>query len=627
MCWKICLVLIFICLAAGITAAILCRMGKAFKTFKPLYILFATVFAACSCMYYPVFLTYFAGDSLGWLKSILIAMHSAIRLFIVDGEISNVREAMAPQTGLFFTVYTIVAAGLFMAAPVLTFSFVLSFLRRAGNLRRYLSGAKKDQYVFSELNEKSVTLAEDLSRKDNEKLIIFTDVYQMDSEENMDLIARAEKIHAVCFQKDILQIDFTRHHADDKKLYFFIMGETRSENTSQALHLIHKYKDMDQTRLFFFSDEENSDLLFASVDKGKMKVKRVNMARVLIDRAFYERGERLFLNAGERKDKVRTISAVVVGLGRHGSSMLKTLSWFCQMDGYEVVIDAFDKDKLAEDKLRLQCPDLLSDTYNGKKVPGEAVYTINIHSGVDVETQQFADQISKLKEVNYVVIALGDDERNLRTAILLRTLFARMGVKPRIQAIIYNSDEKESLQNAQNFEASSYNIDFFGDLRDTYSEDVIINSELEEAALALHKMWFEKKKREALKQEIMEQTNIKDEKILLAMVEDQVERSFWDYEYNYRSSIAAAIHAAACKKLQVHDQHLPMGQRSKQDIDRGSALEHVRWNAYMRSEGYIYSGAVGMEAADHMAKVHHNLVSKDALSDEDILKDIHIKSV
>ena len=627
MSWRICLILSVIFVLAGITGALMSRTGKAFRAFKPLYILFAAVFAACASIFYPIYLESFAGEFLGWAKAFLISLHSAIRLFIVDGEFDNVRNALSPEKGKLYIAYTFVAASLFVAAPVLTFSFVFSFLRRAGYYRRYLLGTKKDQYVFSELNEKSLALAEDLAGKDQDKLIIFTDVYQIDNEESFDLIARAEAIRAVCFRKDILEIDFTRHHKDGKKLYFFIMGGSRSENSTQALQLIKHYREMDCSRLFYFSDDENSDLLFSSVEKGKMKVKRVNMARVLIDRTLYESGEKLFTCAGEKEDGVRRILAVVVGLGRHGSSMLRALSWFCQMDGYELEIDAFDADKQAEDRLRLMCPDLLSNQYNGKKVPGEAVYTILVHSGVNVETGQFADEIARLKEADYVIVALGDDERNLRTAVNLRTLFARMEAHPRIQTIVYNSDEKESLQKVRNFEASSYDIEFFGDLRSTYCEDVIINSELEEKALALHCSWFGDQKRQQLREEILAETKGLPEAQIQKMVEERVERTFWDYEYNYRSSIAAAIHSSVCKKLGIHHQNLPNEQRSKQDQKRGAALEHVRWNAYMRSEGYVYSGNVGMKKADHMAKVHHNLVPGDALSQEDILKDLNIKSI
>ena len=45
-------------------------------------------------------------------------------------------------------------------------------------------------------------------------------------------------------------------------------------------------------------------------------------------------------------------------------------------------------------------------------------------------------------------------------------------------------------------------------------------------------------------------------------------------------------------------------------------FEHVRWNAYMRGEGYRY----GSERLD-IAKTHNNLVPVYSLSDEVLRKD------
>ena len=50
-------------------------------------------------------------------------------------------------------------------------------------------------------------------------------------------------------------------------------------------------------------------------------------------------------------------------------------------------------------------------------------------------------------------------------------------------------------------------------------------------------------------------------------------------------------------------------------------LEHKRWNAYMRSEGYIFSGSKDKSSRNDLAKMHHDLVDFESLSDEDKRKD------
>ena len=612
MIWEVCLVLSFICLCTGYVAALRIITGKTHKTSNALYVSFAGVITACIIIYIPIYSLFYAGEVWVPVKCFLAATHSAIRLFMVDGEFINFKEALTNAgitSGKLYTLYTIFTGILFVNAPLLTFSFIFSFLKRINERVHYMFGVWKNCYVFSDLNEYSITLAENITgenledlkerkKKQKGKQIVFTDVFRANNEESSELFDRAEKIGAVCFRKDILSVNFAAFPRGKKELYFFIMGKQRSENLTQALQLIqhekYHYRERENTRLFYFSDDENSDLQFSSIDKGKIKVKRVNMARVLIDRMLYENGYKLFEAAKEEQDGMRRIRAVVVGLGRHGSNMLRALSWFCQMDGYDLEIDAFDKDPLAQEKLELQCPDLLSGRYNGKKDPAEALYTISIHPGINIESRKFADEIAKLPETNFVIVAVGDDEKNLQTAVALRMLYERMGRHPQIRAIIYNSDERKALEGAHNFAGSSYDIDFFGDLASTYSEEVIINSELEDKALNLHKGWADPE-----------------------LPEEEQERLFWDYEYNYRSSIATAIHQEAISQLEERGLH-------HQDADNE---EHRRWNAYMRSEGYIYDGSYKYKQKNHIAKIHGDLVSNDVLrqNKEEFEKDKKIK--
>ena len=54
------------------------------------------------------------------------------------------------------------------------------------------------------------------------------------------------------------------------------------------------------------------------------------------------------------------------------------------------------------------------------------------------------------------------------------------------------------------------------------------------------------------------------------------------------------------------------------------SLEHRRWNAYMRAEGYVYSGSKEKSSRNDLAKMHNNLVDYSSLSKDDKLKDSRI---
>lgn len=53
-------------------------------------------------------------------------------------------------------------------------------------------------------------------------------------------------------------------------------------------------------------------------------------------------------------------------------------------------------------------------------------------------------------------------------------------------------------------------------------------------------------------------------------------------------------------------------------------LEHRRWNAYMRAEGYIYSGSPEKPSRNDLAKMHNDLVEYSSLSEEEKRKDSRV---
>ena len=270
--------------------------------------------------------------------------------------------------------------------------------------------------------------------------------------------------------------------------------------------------------------------------------------------------------------------------------MVKALTWYGQMDGYKLELHAFDKDPLAEEKFVALAPELMSEDYNGADVEGEAQYQITVHSGIDVDTITFANEIAKLNNATYVVVALGDDDVNIRTAVNLRMYFERLKIHPVIQAIVYNSQQRKALEGIENYRKQAYDIRFIGDLDSSYTEAVIIDSELENDALRRHLKWGK-------------------------------EEEFWTYLYNYRSSMASAIHMKARIACGIPGANKTEEELTGEEQKTIETLEHRRWNAYMRAEGYVYSGSNDKSSRNDLAKMHHDLVDFSSLTEEEKRKD------
>lgn len=558
----------------------------------PFNIVFGGVFVAVFACLLPIYDGILADTAGGSLKTIAFSLHNTLQIFTINAERDIILEGISCPEAWLSAVYSVYLSLAFIVAPFLTFGFLLSLFKNVSAFFGYVLHFFRDVYIFSALNEKSVSLGADIKKNHKRAVIVFTDIFENHDGVPSELMERAKGLRAICFKKDILAINFKIHSAKSN-IVFYAMGEDEAKNIDQSLKLIDLYRERENTRLFIFASGVAGELLLTKADKGKLKVRRVNEVRSLVNRILFEQGHELFEKAKELPGGDKKISAVIVGLGGHGTEMLKALSWYCQMDGYHVEIDAFDADEKAEDRFMALAPELMSEKYNGVVLPGEAEYTIRIHSGLDVTTKSFADEIARLTDATYVFISLGSDEMNIRTAVDLRMLFERMKIKPVIQAVIYSTDEKQALSGITNYRGQSYDIEFIGDTNTSYSEAVIMNSELEADALRRHLKWGK-------------------------------EEEFWQYEYNYNSSVASAIHMKAriaCGIPGATKKEEDLTEEERKTIE---ALEHRRWNAYMRSEGYIYSGSPKESSRNDLAKMHHDLVDYSSLAEEEKRKDSRI---
>lgn len=584
--WYVCLSL-SILLIIAINTYIAYTGARKTRKVSVINILLCTVFIADALVFFPVYYNMFDGDAnlARVLKTIFVSLHHAIRLFVVDSDFDIIKEAVPSANAIFYFVYTCFAAGLFLASPVLTFGFIFSFFKNIVAQRKYITKYNTDVYVFSEFNEESVALAISIKSYFDKCTIVFTGV----SDENSNYAELHEKVKSACpiyFEKDILELHLDVHNKN-KNINFMIIGNNENNNLKNALGIIDRYNKRPNTQLYVLSNEIEGELLLNSAPAGEIKIRRISNLRTTIFGILKNKGHLLFEDAAEDSSiNQKRISAVVVGMGKLGREMTKSLAWFCQMDGYRIEIDSFDIDPLAEEHFSAQCPELMDKRINNRFDDiGESQYRIAVHSGIDVDTIKFHDIIKTLNRTTYVFIDVGSDEKNIRISIKLRMLFEQMGIKPRIQAIVKNSARKNALHNIKNYSGQAYDIEYEGSIEEIYSYDSIINSKLEKEALNRHLCWGE-------------------------------ESEFWKYEYNYRSSVASALSKRAKKECGIPGIDKIPSDRTEKEKQSLRLLEHRRWNTYMRAEGYVFS-----ETRNNLAKTHPCLVTFDLLSQKDKEKD------
>ena len=429
--WNTAIILIWLCIFFTIVAVTIVCQKKKTGIAKPISIIFAGMLLAVYIGIFPgnyVSANYSDNDFIRFTETFFISIADLIQVFTANNNVKELLETIRSHESFFLQqAYIFTMSIMCTVAPLLTIGTLISILMSLSAGRRYLFSFFKAVYIFSELNDRSIVLASDIKNNHPNSMIVFTDVVDHEDETSLELSNRAKSIGAILFKKDILTPKFHMHRKKAEML-FFIIGDNEAENIEHSLILIERYKNRENTRLYIFSSTRESELALTGVDKGKLKVRRINEVQSLIYRTLYEKGEKLFGNAIE-SDGTKNINAVVLGMGNYGTEMVKALAWFCQMDGYRLTIHAFDKDPYAESRFKALCPDLMSDKYNGVSKEGESNYTIKIHSQIDVDTSEFLDILKTISPATFVFVSLGSDEENVKTAVNMRALSERCGVR------------------------------------------------------------------------------------------------------------------------------------------------------------------------------------------------------
>lgn len=591
MIWQTCLSISIVSLLAVLLYVLITGSEKkAQRKISALNAIMASVFVAVFIALIPTFVELLTGESAYLLKLVMFDVLQTIQVFTVNVGADFVIENINGPSEVINSVYSTYLTILFFIAPFLTFGFIISLFQNTLTYVYYLLNYRKDVYIFSELNEQSAILAKDLHAKHLNAKIIFAGVDEEEEQCPTELIPQMEKIGALIFKQEILSIDFSRH-SRHTEITFFMIGADESENVIRSLSILSVFKERANTNLYVYSSDEEGEMMLANAEKGVVKVRRINEIRALIYRYLYEDGIELFQSAvAYEKDREKKIHAVVAGMGKYGTEIAKALPWFCQMDGYEVTVDIFDADGSAEDRFAALCPELMSESYNGVMIPGESHYTIRIHGGMELNTMSFAQTYKNLETPTFVFVSLGDDKANIIGAARIRMLSEQMGVNPVIRTVVYNPDKNEAVKGITNYRGQSYRIQPVGDLETSCSEAVLMSSELERLALERHLKWGK-------------------------------EEEFWQYEYNYRSSMASAIHMKQRILLGIPGAGKAEEELTEEERDTIEHLEHRRWNTYMRSEGYIFSGSKEKSSRNDLAKMHHDLVDFDSLTEEEKRKD------
>lgn len=631
MIWKICFAMAILFVLAGTVVYIICRKQGASR----IQYLGAGVFLASVAMCFPVMnMQENAGITLAMCIS-----HS-IRMFVVDTGADDILSMLTrDMLGSMLLPYKMLAATLYLLAPVFTLGVVLQYFSNTFERLRMRLKKKHDLYIFSELNTRSLEIATDMwscAKKAGRRLEIVFCCSDKKDGVNTDQEKSARKLNAVLLPEEIIHV---RLNSQRRRVNYYIISEDDDANVDQTLKMIHDMTSgsawytkqrlcQRNVTLHCYATNAEAEILLDAKDKQDLKVVLVDEVRDAVYEQLYEYP--LYMNQMKTGGaKQNTLTLLIVGGGKAGCEFLKAAVWSGQMISYKLNIHLFDLEGTnLQERLEEECPELLAEGGS---------YQICIHEG-DVFSSIMQNELDALGQVDYCVSALGDDERSIRAAVWMRRHFcAKTGyTKPFICAYVQSLAKKmavsELSENTRRKTSLSYGIVPFGCGGVYYGNESDAAFVLEYLGLGVQSHYFR----------LNRGSDAESRRYAV--------QNFYEKQGNRRSSIANGMHISTklwemgygILRVPEKGEELECYRRCVKPVDFAEILsslseteraayynlEHERWMAYVRTEGWRLSSNGGRTLAEiracyelyceefknqnYLAKMHPALVPIDS---------------
>lgn len=502
-------------------------------------------------------------------------------------------QALIPVSFYFSIFSGIFFVGLTILSPIVFGGLVASFFEGFFTFIHYfITKNFCDIYYFSDLNEKSLLLAKDIHEKQKHSLIVFCN---KNKKIDSTLLQEAKYNGFVLTTRN--ELDFVK--ISKHKHCFFEMKNDEVKNVADVSSLLSEFQKLankhssksakrnilENKQIYLVAEKETSYEVINKLEKC------VNV--IILNRyksAFYNLlfKKPLYECLGNRKD----FSITVIGAGNCSSEIIKACAWCTQLgNDYSTKINVIDKNaKDLEKRLKKECPELISSSYN-----------INF-SDCDISKLEFNNLLeTKCADTNYIIVASGSDDDNLRIAMELRRFYLSSSPEfnnlPVINVYIEDNEYLQSVQGLINSsledKKNNYILESFGSDKEFYSYSMFNDSDIEKLAINSSCVYWKYRK-----------DNHPEENYTVSEMNDMY---FFDKEFEKNSNRTNAIHLVYKLFLlgfgirKKSDPSVTQEQKKsapkllkylkekladKSKLDNLAYIEHERWNAFYRSEGW-----------------------------------------
>ena len=433
MIFYICLILAMIVTVSGIVGSV--RGVNLFgRVESPVHVMLAVSLINTCILYIPWFIYSWQTESGDFKNSLLIVPFMIVRLMQTvsmdaDYEAAIQIAYLAQVSGVserFLQFYSILLSYVSVLVPL---SGILTIAGFFGNRIGYrgaigrLSGRTRI-YVFNGTGERNMGLAESIfesERKAARKCsFLFCNVHEDPGVTVKRQIRKMKGWYAAEYPSLLMRIVTYRRN---RRIHFFLL-EDEEKNFNDVMGILRAaeslsggkehWPEADRVRISMLLESEQLDRILDSQDKHGIFVRIMNTESMCSQELF----KRWPLFSG-LSDSQKSINLLIIGKGGVAAKALQSALWMGRLAKAALKIAYIGEDaEELRNRLYMTCPALFDP-----RLSGGIEYDLSFDN--IVTRAQLTKHSGKLSEADYVLIACGDDDTNIRTAIWTRTWIAR----------------------------------------------------------------------------------------------------------------------------------------------------------------------------------------------------------
>jgi len=556
--------------------------------------------------------------NLGWLELISDCFVHTLQTFSMDEDYTAYLLAGKACFAAFgegtVLLYSVTVSLLNMLAPVAGGAIIADILCDHFPKIRYMLHFSRTKYVFSELNEQSVTLAEDVfdtAKKRGEQVgIVFADTYPDDSSEmTSKLLERANAIGAFCVPNDVstfvLATGISNLVSYTRNAIYLLMDPDSTVNLEALGKLLGGEKQSEAVRraekkgiemaFLLFSDRAADGEIISQINDRHSKEKHAPVILMVesIHNAVLQllSSRPLFLPL--REGGYETLELLVVGSGLEAEELICQSYWCGQIlrpgtaEKIPLVIHSVseteEKMRNLEDRLRHRMPEAFSDRKDCREA---AEFRFRFAKAESASFDRLLEENCKNVSNAFVCLENANDARDMTVTLQRHFALRELGRNQRVHLYCRFESEavgrqmEETCEGARRKSHGNCHVYAFGSNRENFSYGTIFEEELTNYSIFInnkyHAIADKDTGEETFRKLISNSYDLRSCKALAA-------HSFYKL---YSAGVLPAGSGDAITEKELETSIEAFNTLNQRSLDRVAWLEHVRWNAYTRSIGY-----------------------------------------